>query len=293
MSKIVGTILAITALFILLVPLHTWGDEDISINVEEGSFAFKNLRLTQEEYHGGPILKGDIVNNTGKDWLNLEFEVDVYDTAGNKLKDLMGEPFRLLFFGIKSGATKSLGPGYGFHFIGVRAGAVQRYEIRFKSGEYRANYSFGMTKPKVSKDLLFEDAFVKISFIISKEQIGFVILNKTSNPIKIDWNQVSYIDVLNESHKVMHSGVKYVDKANVLPPTIIPPTAKIQDIVFPTDHIYYTSGKYGGWNKIPIFPEAPKARLFKGKTFSVFMPLEINGTVKNYLFTFIVEDVDA
>jgi len=292
MNKITWTVLSIIALLALFVPLNSWADEDISISVEEGSFILRNVSIAQEKYIG-PKLKGDIVNNTGKDWLKLEFEVDLYDAAVNKLKDFMGKSFSLSVYGIKSGATQAIGSGYGHSFIGVRDAVVSRYEIRFKSGEYKANYSFGMTKPKVSKDLLFEDAFINISFVISKRQIGFVILNKTSNPIKIDWNQASYIDVLNESHKIMHSGVKYVDRANVQPPTIIPPTAKIEDMVFPTDYIYYTSGKYGGWNEIPLFPEAPKARLFKGKTFSVFMPMEINGSVKNYLFTFIVEDVSA
>ena len=292
MSKIVRITLVIVTLFILFVSLKSWAGKDITINVEEGSFTFKNLTLTQEKYIG-PKLKGEIVNNTGKDWLNLEFEVDLYDTAGNKLKDFMGKSFSLPIFVLKSGATQALGSGYGHSFMGVRDATVSRYEIRFKSGEYKANYSFAMTKPKPSKDLRFDDAFINISFAVSKRQIGFIILNKTSNPIKIDWNQVSYIDVLNESHKVMHSGVKYIDRANVQPPTIIPPTAKIEDMVFPSDHIYYTSGKYGGWNEIPIFPEAPKARLFKGRSFSVFMPLEINGILKNYLFTFIVEDVQA
>lgn len=150
-----------------------------------------------------------------------------------------------------------------------------------------------MTKPTVSKELIYEDHFLKIVFSITKKQIGFILQNKTENPIKIDWNQVSYVDVLGESHKVMHSGVKYTDRANPQPPTVVPPTAKLEDIVFPIDYVYYSSGKYGGWREIPLFPEAPKAKLFKGRSFSIFMPLEISGVNKNYLFSFKIEDVES
>ena len=59
--------------------------------------------------------------------------------------------------------------------------------------------------------------------------------NKTDNPIKIDWNQVSYVDISGMSHRIIHSGVKYIGRENPQSPTIIPPTAKIADIVFPTD----------------------------------------------------------
>lgn len=40
-----------------------------------------------------------------------------------------------------------------------------------------------------------------------------------------------------------------------------------------------------------MFPEGEEAKVYKGKSFSVFMPLEINGVTKNYTFTFDVVDV--
>lgn len=266
--------------------------QDITITVEEGSFILKNLSIASEKYLG-PKLKGDVLNNTSKDWNQVTFEVDLYDSAGNKLKGYIGDSFSFTLYGLKRGETKSIGSGYGESFLGIRDAVISRYEIRFKTGEYPAKYIFVMTKPKVSKELIYEDHFLKIVFSIRKDKIGFILQNKTENPIKIDWNQVSYVDVLGKSHKVMHSGVKYIDRANPQSPTVVPPTAKLEDIVFPIDYVYYISGKYGGWREIPLFPEAPKAKLFKGRSFSIFMPLEISGVNKNYLFSFKIEDVES
>jgi hypothetical protein len=285
------TICIISILWAPFLSSKVNAQEDITITIEEGAFVLKNLSLISEKYLG-PKLKGEVLNNTSKDWKEVTFEINLYDNSGNKLKGYVGESFSFTIYGIKKGETKSIGYGSGESFLGIRDVSISKYEINFKTGEYPANYIFTMTKPKVSNDLLYEDNFLKILFSISKRQIGFNLKNKTANPIKIDWNQVSYVDVLGESHKVMHSGVKYIDREKPQSPSVIPPTAKLEDIVFPTDYIYYSSGKYGGWREIPLFPEAPKAKIYKGRTFSVFMPLEINGVVKNYLFSFNIEEIE-
>lgn len=261
------------------------------IVVEEGVFLLKNLSIVTERFLG-PKLKGDVINNTTKDWNEVVFQVELYDQFGNKLKGYTGEDFTFKIYNIKRGETKSIGYGYGESFLGIRDAIISRYDIRFKSGEYPAKYVFEMIKPAQSRELAFKDKFINIQFSISKRQIGFALQNKTENPIKIDWNQVSYIDVLGETHKVMHSGVKYIDREKIQAPTVIPPSAKIEDIVFPSDYVYYISGEYGGWCKVPLFPEAPKAKLYKGRSFSIFMPLQINEVLKNYLFTFYIRDVE-
>jgi len=265
--------------------------QDKEIVVEEGVFLLRNLSMAVERF--SPKLKGDIINNTTKDWNEVVFVVELYDQSGNKLKKgrYTREDFTFKIHYIKRGETQSIGMGYGKSFIGIRDAIISRYDISFKSGEYPAKYFFKMIKPTESIGLNFEDSFIDIQFSISKKQLRFVLKNKTGNPIKIDWNQVSYVDVLGESHKVMHSGVKYIDRDKIYAPTVIPPSAKIEDIVFPSGYVYYKSGKYGGWRKVPLFPKAPEAKLYKGMTFSVFMPLQINEAVKNYLFTFHIEDV--
>lgn len=282
----------VTGVFILLffnLMANAWGD--MIIKMEKGSFILKNLSFSSDVI--GPYFKGDVLNNTSKDWNRVIFEVDFYDSSGNRIENTYGGFFKFAIFDLKKGETKPIGGAIGMEYMfGLKSAIVSRYEIRFGNGEYPAKYIFVMTKPKDNRELLFEDDFLRILFSISEIEIGFLLHNKTSNPIKIDWDQVSYVDVSSESHKVMHSGVKYIDREKPQAPTVLPPTAKLNDIIFPTDYVFYTSGKYGKWSRNPLFPDATKAELYKGKSFSVFIPFEINGVIKNYFFTFNIEDVE-
>ncbi len=263
---------------------------DIRVKVDEGEFVFKNINVDKRSI-GPPLLTGIIVNNTSKDWDSVTFKILAFDSSGNEIP-LMSLFGAFTVVGCKKNQEEKV---YGTPLYGTKAGSdsnsISRIEIQLKECTYPTQYFFSMIKPNASEDLHFEDNFVSIAFNISKKQIGFILRNKTDNPLIIDWNKISYVDVLNKSHKIIHEGVKYIDKNNSLSPTTIPPTAKIEDFVFPTDNIYYVSGQYDHWRKIDIFPQGPQAKHFSGKTFSVFMPIEINGTQKNYFFTFLIRDI--
>lgn len=157
-----------------------------------------------------------------------------------------------------------------------------------------SKYTFKMLKPKESDDLAFEDDALRIAFTIDRHRFKFSLLNKTESPMKLDWNQISYVDPSNGSHKVMHDGGRYIERDKAIPPTVIPPSAKVDDFILPTDAVHYTqSGWNKGWNEEPLFPKPEKkeARALIGKTFSAFMPIEINSTTKNYNFVFQITDI--
>lgn len=275
--------------------------EEYIVNLEEGNFIIKDLQVVKGRgWDTKPLLKGWVLNNTSKDWTKVTFRAYLYDSAGNRI-EWEGEPASCTFsiFNIKKEEEEPIGSmGGGWYIYGLKntsdsIASVAKFEVRFIKGEYPSRYIFIMTKPKENKNLIFDDNFISVSFLISKEQIAFTLDNKTAGPIKIDWNQVSYVDVLGKSHKVMHSGVKYINREEPQAPTVIPPSAKIEDIVFPTDYVYY-DGEWrdGEWREKPLFPEAPEAKLYKGQSFGVFMPLEINKVIKNYFFTFKIEDIE-
>lgn len=146
----------------------------------------------------------------------------------------------------------------------------------------KVEYSFKMIKPKLSPDLVYEDAFIKIRFIIWNK-LAFKLENKTDNPIEIEWAKTSYIDTASGAHSVIHEGVRFIERDRALPPTVIPPSANITDVAHPSDYISYESG--GGWQMKDLF------NIFadeEGKPFGLFLPLKINGIVKNYSFRFII-----
>jgi hypothetical protein len=105
----------------------------------------------------------------------------------------------------------------------------------------------------------------------------------------------------------MHSGVKYTEREKPQVQTVVPPTARLEDILIPVDHVYFgyerklkwIDNQEEKWTSTPLFPsledkKASKDALnYKGRSFSVFIPLEINGAVKNYLFTFSIDIIDG
>jgi hypothetical protein len=232
-----------------------------------------------------------VVNHTGRNWIAAHFYIDLIDPPGGVIgKPPMTHSCRFET-SIKDGEEKALAFNRGMTLPpSTKKGAftLARYDISLEGGSYAVEYSFALIKPAESQELKFEDQALSIGFLIVKPQITFQLVNKTDQPIKIDWIQVSYVDTSGSAHKVTHGGVRIIDRNSALPPTSIPPTAKVEDFIVPTDAISLQSGK---WETNDLLPQGPVAKALEGKTFSLFMPLEVNGAVKNYLFTFKITKV--
>ncbi len=278
---------------------------------------------------------GDIINNTDKDWVDLGFTLSYIDEKGLEFSTPLwnkvfvgtlkkGGKFVLVPF--RGGVVSlDLSSSQRTGTLNCRQFHIARIGIKLTKGTIPAKYTFVILKktepeqpiktptktsgrapvtasPKAavseiveSSDLSFVDSNVEFRFSLSKEQFGFVLRNTSEEPIEIDWNQVAYVDVTGESHKVIHKGIKLDDRDKLLVPTTIPPSARIEDIVVPTDYIYFVEHfgeDPGGWQH-RLFPDGDKAALYKGQTFTVFMPMKVNGTVKNYTFKFRIVEVEV
>ncbi|MEY2833582.1 MAG: hypothetical protein RLZZ574_2841 [Cyanobacteriota bacterium] len=227
--------------------------------------------------------------------INSYFKVVIYDKKGNEI----AESDSVNIYGLNKGESEPIKDFprdyYDYAQLDFSYSAnlkkAEFYKIKFVEGNFSASYNVSLKQSSQKNSPIFEDDNINITWIFDKKQLGFVLKNKTNSPIKIDWNQVSYIDVNSSAQKVIHSGVKYVNRNEYMSSTLVPPTAKIEDIIYPSDNISYISGKYGGWSEKPMFPEGEEAKMYEGQTFSVFMPMEINGEVKNYTFTFDINEV--
>ncbi|MGA2222659.1 MAG: hypothetical protein ABSH21_12955 [Verrucomicrobiia bacterium] len=237
---------------------------------------------------------GSIVNKTNRDWNRATFQVVGFDSAGRKL------PFASSGFTInqfRKGEARLTGEFSALYYNPRDTGQIEvaRWVVEFVEGEIEPHYSFRMVKPKESGELAFSDDAVSVAFSIPRQQCAFTIHNKTPNPVKVDWNQVSYVDVLNQSHKVIHEGTKYTEKGQSQPITVVPPGASVTDTIIPVDSVRFVTGSGnapGEWEVDPLFPAGKGAKLWKGRTFGVFMPLEMNGAVTNYYFAFEITGVD-
>jgi hypothetical protein len=143
-----------------------------------------------------------------------------------------------------------------------------------------------MTKPVESRELATQDESISISFRMARDAIGFELQNRTESPIKIDWDQVSFVETTGTAVRVLHSGVRLIAKDSPQASTVVPPGAKITDQITPISRIEYE----GGWSVLPLLPEKiPEMRAACGKTFRVFMPLDIGSKIKNNSFEFSVD----
>jgi len=146
----------------------------------------------------------------------------------------------------------------------------------------------------------FEDEMVKVSWLPTAKRFLFKLTNKTGHSIKIVWDEAVYVNPNGESQRVMHSGVKYIDRNASQPPTVVVRGATVSDQVFPSDNVYYISGRFGGWRDLPLFPceshvsaEDLKGKTdeYVGKSVQILLPLQIEDVVNEYIFTFKVQDV--
>jgi hypothetical protein len=254
-----------------------------------GTFVFKDVILDESALPGFWIMTGFVHNNTGRNWKKAVFNFQLYDMAKSILVGQDGNAITTRVYSLNDGEVQSFSTNY--FKAPPRPDALRlvwKYEVTH-SGDYAGKQIFVMTSPWENRELLFEDQAIRIQFSISEKQIGMILQNKMPLPIKVDWNNISYVDITGVAHRVMHTGVRYIERDRPQVPTVIPPAAMIQDVIIPSDHIAYTSGPGGRWSSRSLFPGLSETDRYVGSSFSVFMPLELEGAIKNYLFSFRIE----
>lgn len=146
------------------------------------------------------------------------------------------------------------------------------------------------------KTLSFEDERISVSFSIDFKEIDFVLKNKTNDVMRILWDDVSFI-LDGKAQKVMHNGVKYIDRNNSQPPTPIPPQTSIDDMIVPIENVSF---KYEQWRTSTLFPifnpsfDLERHKLIlgqKGRMFSIYLPIQHQNKTRDYIFDFVITKV--
>lgn len=143
----------------------------------------------------------------------------------------------------------------------------------------------------------YEDDYIDIIWYVGTTNLYFTLKNKSGHSIKINWDDISFVDINGTVGRVMHNGVKFIDRNNSQPATTIPNGAKIDDVLIPTENVYYISPtRYtsGGWNERNLIPSYYKSKeamdagagSYVGKTMKVLMPISVEGVQNDYTFEF-------
>ena len=181
---------------------------------------------------------------------------------------------------------------------------IASYSVGLSSVESPADakQQFGETKvvtfdeEGVSK-YRYEDDYINIVWYVGSKQFNFTLNNKSGHSLKINWDDISFVDTKGQVGRVMHSGVKYSERNNSQPATTVPKGASISDILLPTENVYFVSGQYGGWREnylLPCVYQTPEAfnagaSSLVGKTMTIMMPIMIENVQNDYTFTFNIE----
>ena len=187
---------------------------------------------------------------------------------------------------------------------GVFKNYIASYSVGLSSVESPADakQQFGETKvvtfneEGVSK-YRYEDDYINIVWYVGLKQFNFTLNNKSGHSLKINWDDISFVDTKGQVGRVMHSGVKYSERNNSQPATTVPKGASISDILLPTENVYFVSGQYGGWREnylLPCVYQTPEAfnagaSSLVGKTMTIMMPIMIENVQNDYTFTFNID----
>lgn len=135
----------------------------------------------------------------------------------------------------------------------------------------------------------YEDSLITILFSPSAELYDFTLLNRTDEPMYINWEETSFIkgDV---AGPVINKEVDYYDKLLPMKPTLIPPKRKRVDKIIPIENIVIDD--FGARLEVPLSKTSFKTReqvdsyLKSTENHVVYLTLETSTGPVAYQFTF-------
>jgi hypothetical protein len=260
----------------------------VKVPVSAGTFDFvvsAEPREPRNPYGDG--VKGTVTNATAIEWASAEFEVKLFKKNGQPITDDIFRRSPTVDVAEKVALRPGATAPVDVFVSGLKAKDVARIEIQLKRA-----FATRIVKPALTAGTpVVEHRGVEVQFLVTRERLGFSLRNTTDAPIQLDWNTVSYVDQRGTAHRVMHDGVKFSARENPQPPSIIPPGAKVSDVIIPTDYVEYIGRD---WHVRPMFGDdlgQSWVPITEGGTFSVLLPLVINGTTENLFVTFKIEHV--
>ncbi len=194
-----------------------------------------NIRITDLKCdHAGLVLiiQGKIVNETSKSWGMLYLGMDFQDKNGI-VRPKKGPDPRILAQVPSASAgivarEFAAGTTLKLNYTEFVKADRDTFSVKFTfaDGQYPVRYRAVLTKPVPASALEYQDQALTIAFSLQRTEIAFVLQNKSDDPIKLDWNLVSF--VWGTSQGVIHKGIKLADKQASKAPSMVPPMAKIK-----------------------------------------------------------------
>lgn len=146
----------------------------------------------------------------------------------------------------------------------------------------RPGLSLSEAKPVGSlEDKVYQDDRIRVEFNEVDYNLNLVLTNKTGNPVRILWNDASFVDEFGVSHRVMHASQGLSEPNQTQQATAIAPGAKLRDGLSPID--------YAKWSRRGAKQEREMlSKRSLGKKVGLLLPVEFTDGKRDYFFQFFV-----
>lgn len=142
----------------------------------------------------------------------------------------------------------------------------------------------------------YEDDNISIIWYVGKKQFNFDLHNKGKYSIKLPWDDMAFVNLSHHSNRLIHSGIRYAEKSNGQPASVIPRNSTLSDIMIPSDNVVLVDNT---WNEMDLFPRIScpqewedRKDEFLGKKVSVLFPVIIQDVVNEYMFEFEITGIE-
>lgn len=144
----------------------------------------------------------------------------------------------------------------------------------------------------------YEDDYIDIVWLVSTTRLDFTLKNKSGHSIKINWDEVTYVDWKEQADRIMHKGIRYNEREKSQGFINIPNGTSLTDVIIPISKVKFDGGKWIELALIPCYYDNKRLMLadiqkgtWIGKTIKVLFPIEIEGVKNDYSFEFKVNKV--
>ena len=185
--------------------------------------------------------------------------------------------------------------------------SVAHYSVGLQSVEspIDAKTQFGETKVVNFDDngvnkYRYEDDYIDIIWFVDSDRFNFDLKNKTDHTLRINWDDISYVNYAGQVKRVIHSGIKYRETSSIQPATNIPKGTSLVDVLVPDENIRFIGDELS-WKVNYLIPSVYKtpeefnaengAASYVGKTLKIMMPIMIQNVQNDYTFTFKIDEL--
>ena len=156
-------------------------------------------------------------------------------------------------------------------------------------------YTYTMSYPKASKDMLFQDDSIIIQFKMEETAIRFQMQNVADCDARINWEKAA-ISINGQYFAIRHTDNMYADSGKADISITIPSLGYVRDIVVPRRNVYFDGEKWVEKDLLPTMdnnsPTLQKSiRNSTGRSVSLLLPVQFGTEQRNYEFEFQVASV--